>query len=345
MKSRCLVVICLFIPSLGLTAGGGWAQEAPARETSFRILSIPTNARSEALGTVGVGLIGSGWAMGYNPAGLAFLDGREAMHSYVDWFNTSYFLAGFAARVQKKGTLGLSVVNKDDYLDLIGLGLVEYAISAAYGFNATDRIALGAAVKLVHSEDLDFSQGPVEFVPFQPTYDELTHNVFALDLGACFVTGFRNTVLAMGVQHASTGALGEPEGSGLPRRFRAGLRLDAISMMNVTSRRHFLDLAAGLNKPMYSGGRTEFNVGAEYTHVHRTTSGSVGLSLRGGRRSVGPWNPMKPITVGAGVRWKADAGWALEIDYAHQSYFFESIFSEQPDRTGRVHVLSFAVDF
>ena len=41
-------------------------------------LQYPKNARTVALGEAGVGLIGSGQAILYNPAGLAFMEGREA---------------------------------------------------------------------------------------------------------------------------------------------------------------------------------------------------------------------------------------------------------------------------
>ena len=56
------------------------------------------NARKTALAGVGIGLIGSGQAIQYNPAGLAFMEGREVYLTYVDWISgTRNYVAGVSA--------------------------------------------------------------------------------------------------------------------------------------------------------------------------------------------------------------------------------------------------------
>ena len=297
----------------GLMASEGFAQEGFTRRTGFVFLSIPTNARTEALGEAGVGLVGSGSSILYNPAGLAFMEGREANFTYVDWIvDARNLVAGVAANLPGKGTVGLSVVNFD-----YSTGR-DYAISGAYGFNITDRFAVGTTLKLVHQE-LGWRKD----------------DVLAFDLGAYFVTGFRNTVMAMSVQNLSARALGEPEQFGLPKRIRAGLLIDLISMLDFVPSSHYLDLAVDLNKPIYSDGRTEPNLGVEYTYLYKAAGYSLGISLRGGQEGRG--RTVDSRTWGAGLQLKTDGGWGVNVDYAPKSIEY---FSED-----QVHIFSFALNF
>ncbi len=306
----------------GLMASEGFAQEVVRRRTGFAFLSLPTNARTEALGEVGVGLIGSGSAILYNPAGLAFMEGREAYFTYVDWIaGLSNYVTGVAANLSGKGTVGLSVVNFD-YPP--GNDISEYAISVAYGFNVTDRFAAGTTLKLVHQD-----------------YSELgwrKDDVFAFDLGAYFVTGFRNTVMAMSVQNLSARALGEPEQFGLPKRIRAGLLIDLISMLDLVPLPHYLDLVADVSRPIYSDGRTERNLGVEYTYLYKAAGYSLGVSLRGGHKFARRGSLERPETWGGGLQFKTEGGRGIEVDYASRS--FDDFLSDDD-----VRILGIALNF
>ena len=291
MRRYIQIVLCALCVTL--TAGEGFGQVVVS-------LSFPTNARTEALGGVGVGLMGSGSAILYNPAGLAFMEGREASFTYVNWgYGIKNYVAGIAANVPGKGTFGLSVLNFVGY----GNDISDYAISGAYGFNLTDRFAVGTTLKLVH-EDL---------------LPDLTDNVFVFDLGTYFVTGFRNTVMAL------SGVFGESTG------IRAGLLVDLISMVDLVPFPHYLDLAVDVNKQFYSGSRTNLNLGVEYTYIYQAAGYSVGVSLRGGKKQKFADLDTLRFTWGGGLQFKTEGGWGIEMDYAHSS--------------DRKHILGIALHF
>ena len=93
--------------------------------------------------------------------------------------------------------------------------------------------------------------------------------------------------MAMSVQNLSTELLGEPEQFGLPKRLRAGLLIDLVSMMDLVPLPHDLDLAVDVGGPIYSDGRAELNLGVEYTYLYKAAGYDAGLSLRGGHKLAG----------------------------------------------------------
>ncbi len=310
---RCILIgLCALCT--GLMASEGFAQYL--------------NARAEGLGGTGVGLMGSGSAILYNPAGLAFMEDREANFTYGNWSNVRYYVAGIAANVPGKGTFGLSVQKVDS-----GNNISNYSVFGAYGFKMTDQFAVGTTLKLVHQEYPDL---PQEFVFFDPdtSFPVLAHNVFAFDLGTYFVTGFRNTVMAMSVQNLSAGAFGESEQFELQKSIRAGLLIDLISMVDVVAFSHYLDLAADLNKPIYSDRRTNLHLGVEYTYIYQAEGYSVGLSLRVGQKTA---DIIESITWGSGLQFKAEGRRGIKVDYAFRS---DDFF-----RDDDVHILGIALNF
>ena len=318
---RRYVLIGLYILCMGLMASEGFAQ-------------FPTDARLEALGGAGVGLIGSGQAILYNPAGLAFMEGREAYFTSGNWIGgLRYYLAGVSAHVPRIGTFGLSVigtfglsvVNHDFGSDVLFEGTTQeiskYAISGAYGVMITNRISVGTTLKLSHES--------------YAREDQI--NVFAFDLGMYFATGFRNTVIAMGVENLSTSGLGgEPEQWRLPKNVRLGVLLDVVALMDIVPLPHALDLVVDVNNPNDSVDGFYMDIGLEYTYLYHTAIGPVlGFSLRGGAKKR-PQSIIDPNTLGIGVQFQA-GGLGLKVDYANKS--FESFFDE------RVHILSVAFSF
>ena len=315
------VLIGLYILCIWLRAGEGFAQESDRLTgTGFTFLELSTNARMTALGEAGVGLIGSGQAILYNPAGLAFMEGWEAYFTHVDWISSiKNYVAGVSAHVPRIGTFGLSVVNR--YSGPIWLKEIsEYAISGAYGVMITNRISVGTTLKLIH-------QG----------FPERTQNVFAFDLGAYFATGLRNTVIAMGVENLSTSGLGELEQWGLPKNVRLGVLIDLIALTDVDPLSHTLDLVVDVNNPNDSEDGFYTNIGMEYTYMYHTAIGDIlGFSLRVGQKKR-PLSVIDLKTLGIGVLFKTyDIG--LKVDYTSKS--FDAFFDDE-----RVHILSVAFNF
>ena len=325
----------------------GFEEAAPTfiktGQAGFAFLSIPTDARTAALGGAGVGLIGSGSAILYNPGALAFMEGREAHFTYVDWLvDTKSLVAGVAVNMPGRGTFGLSIVNFDagtinstsiddnpasqGFKDDGPLTTSNYAISAAYGLKITDRFSAGATLRLAHQ---DLGTGNIFLGASRQTVEN-SKNAFAFDLGTYFNTGFRNTVMAMSVQNFSTEVVYQREQFELPRNIRLGLLIDVISMMGNTPVPHHLDLALDVNNPIDFDER--IHIGAEYTY--RAAGSSVGFTLRGGYKTN---HDTESFSAGGGLQFKTEGGQGVRVDYAFKQ--FDSFFFSA------VHILSAAVTF
>ena len=329
---RRFILIGLCTLCIWLIAGEGFAQTVII-STGYDVLFRPNSGRTAALSEAGVGLIGSGQAIFYNPAGLAFMEGREAYFTYVDWISGSKnYVAGLAANVSGKGTFGLSAVNLDNNNE----NESEYAISGAYAFNITRRIAAGATVKLVHRDYFKYVRDGF-FDEYPDTTQKYVHNFFVFDVGA-YSVGVQNLVMALSVHNLSSGGLGKPEELDLPEIIRLGLLIDVMSLTGMMPLPHTLDLVLNVNTEINFDEPVELNMGIEYTYLYRAADYSLGVSLRGGRRSRGSWSSANPITWGGGLRFKTAGGRGVKMDYARKSFNYRI---EDP----RVHIFSIAFNF
>lgn len=298
----------------------GYAQETTDPFTGFNFMWQPFSARDEALGATGVGTVGTAMAMMYNPAGLAFVEGLDAgftlantnrkrddvwiseerRSANLDWDERNY-VVGFAVNAGRKWSLGLSVQTYDHGFD--DEDVSQYAVSGACGRRIADRLAVGAALKLVH-EAL-----PVRSVFGSPRM--INENVYAFDLGAYYVSESGSTVIALGARNLTGGFLGEQGDYLLPKRIRAGVLIDLVSTVGLEPLPHYLDLAADLYKPIRSFGHTALRVGIEYTYLMRRPEGyTLGISLRGGHAYP------NPVGWGCGLEFMSAGGRRVAVDYA-----------------------------
>ncbi len=294
MRQYILIGLCTLC--MGLMVGEGFARGL--------------NARTEALAGAGIGLIGSGQAIQYNPAGLAFMDGWEAYFTFVNRDIANIDLLGNRANIDLReyiagiarntgiGTFGLYAVNYDYGSGEIWASsgrvraddLNEYTISGGYGYKFTNRLALGATLRLFHSErfktnDLDF------------------------DLGTYFLTGLRNTVVAAGVEDVSTGI-----GDFGDVRLRAGLFLDMMSLLDSEDLPHYLDLAIDVNDYINDDIGPWANLGIEYQYRYLLSGYALEIALRGGVQSVYGRGSAK-TTWGIGLKVETEGGRGIRVDY------------------------------
>ena len=274
MRRYTLIGLCILI---GLMVGEGFAQGL--------------NARKTALAGAGIGLIGSGQAIQYNPAGLAFMDGWETYFTFMDR-NISY--SGYSERAYKAGiagnigigTFGLSATSGRIRADDVN----EYSISGGYGYKITNRFAVGAALRLFHSEWLET-------------------NDLDLDLGAYFVTGLRNTVVAAGVENLKTGI-----GNSNRVRLRAGLFFDLMSLLDSGDLPHYLDLVVDVNDYINDDIGPWANLGIEYQHRYLLSGYALEIALRGGVQSIYGRGSAK-TTWGIGLKVETEGGRGIRVDY------------------------------
>lgn len=291
----------------------GYAQETTDPFTGFNFMWQPFSARDEALGATGVGTVGTAMALMYNPAGIAFVEGLDAGFTLTNtnrkrddvWiseerrsanldFDERNYVVGFAVNAGRKWSLGLSVQTYDHGFD--DEDASQYAVSGACGWRIADQFAIGSALKLIHE-----------------AFPNRNEDVYALDLGAYFVSKSGSTVIALGARNLTGGFLGEPEDYLVPKRLRAGVLIDLVSAVGLEPFPHYLDLAADLYKPIRSFGHTALRVGIEYTYLIKRAEGyALGISLRGGHASP------NPIGWGCGLEFRSAGGRRIAVDYARR---------------------------
>ena len=309
------VVISLCALFVCSSLGDAFAQELPDRRVGFTFLLLPTGARDEALGATGVALVGTASTMMYNPAGLAFVHRMDVNYSYINWYGSARkHVTCVAGRASKAGTFGVSLQNFG-YGNSTTADVKDFAVTAAWGAELTDRFALGSAVKLIRE-----------------SYGDGTWNAFAIDLGAFFATESRGAIIALGARNLSNGAMGEPDRIAVPKQIRAGVLIDLISSMGFEPFTHRLDIAVDLTRPFYPHGQTALNTGVEYTRITSLAPGySLAVSLRAGHKS------RSPVAFGFGFELTTAAGRGLALDYANRG-FSRSV------RDQRIHVFSVALN-
>ncbi len=286
-----------------LIAGEGFAQR---------------HARTTALGEVGVGLIGSGQAILYNPAGLAFMERREAYFTYIDWpSDTEEHNVGISANVLGQRAFGL-YAERDNYSE-------DYAIFGGYGQKITDRIAVGTTFKLIHNNYQIYSPELRQFI-------SQTQNKVAFDLGT-YVIGFRNMVMSVGLENVSSDSL-------LQKDARLGLLIDMFALINAGPLPHQLDVMLDMEIPINFDRDTILSAAIEYGYTHYGANGSVGFSLRlgGFSRDFGDQDYIFRGSAkwGGGLHFLTQKGMGVKIDYT--PYFFPSQYENG-------HIISIAFMF
>jgi len=303
-------------------------------QAGFTFLALPVDARSAAMADAGVGTVGSATGVLYNPASLAFMDGREAYFTQVQWIaDMNMSVAGITVNVPGQGTFGLAfqTFSAGDirgtsidtspagagYTDLGTFTTTNYALTAAFGKKITDRFSVGASAKMVTQ---DLGSGNVLVGGTRTTVDN-SKTVVAFDLATYFNTGFRNTALAMSVRNFSTELQYQRERFELPRNIQLGLLVDVISMFGNTPAPHHLDLAVDLTNPVDFDER--IHTGLEYSF--QTPGSSLGYALRGGYKTN---HDTEDYSFGGGIRYKNEGGKGIRLDYAYRHFdgaFFDAV--------------------
>ena len=274
------------------------------------------HARTTALGEVGVGLIGSGQALLYNSAGLAFMERREAYFTYVDWArDIEKHSVGISTNVLGKGAFGLYAERRrfifDDPFNDRSSSSADYAIFGGYGQKITDRIAVGTTFKLIHDS---------------------YQNRFAFDLGA-YAIGFRNMVMAVSLENVSSN-------STLQKDARLGLLIDMFALINARPLPHQLDVMLDMEIPINFDRDAILNAAIEYGYTHYVVNYSFGFSLRlgGFSRGLGDQDYIfgGPAKWGGGLHFLTQKGMGVKIDYT--PYFFPSQYENG-------HIISIAFMF
>jgi hypothetical protein len=220
-----------------------WQQAHAVSEAAVIWLLISPGSRPAGMGEAFVAMADDASATWWNPAGLAFTEGRDVRLMHSNWlpgFNLDDiyfdFLAASWDMPSLSGKMGLSLIylnegdqtRTDEAGNVIGvITSKEYAIGLSYGTNLNPDLGFGLTTKLIVS---DLASGVR--VGSQVAG---TGYSFAVDLGALWKTRlpFTEMPLNLGVNLANIGPeisyADEAQADPLPTNLKLGMALNAYS--------------------------------------------------------------------------------------------------------------------
>jgi hypothetical protein len=324
--------------------------QAKVATTAAQFLGIGVGPKAVAMGSAYVASADDATLLYWNPGAFAQADKSQLTFSHTDWLvDTKFRWFGAMFNLDGSNAVGFSVTQLDygeeDVTTIArpeGTGerwtATDLAIAISYSRRLTDRFSLGGSVKYIS----------------QSIWNE-TASTFAVDLGLLFITGFND--MRLGVSLSNFGGDMkldgrdllqkvdiDPGNSGsnkdlvgtlktdtwpLPLSFRVGVAMDVVrgDEFKVT-------LAADALRP--TDNEESVNFGAE-------VGWSDMVFLRGGYKSlIGGGATLKSrgdvqegLTLGAGLKYRAEGFAAVEVNYAYMQF---GLF-------GNLNTISIAVGF
>jgi len=293
-----------------------------------QFLKIGVDARSAAMGSAFAAMGGSLGSIHTNPAGLAKIQGMEAVFTHQEWLadiNFNYF--AFAFKIAGFGALGASVTSLSTPEDIVrtveqpdGTGerfsSNDLAINLSYSRELTDRFSIGANMKFIR-QNIWHSNA----------------NGAALDFGVLFTMPIRNIRLGASLTNFGANmrmqgrdlrfsedpdpnnqgnvefinAALETDAFALPLAFRVGISGELIRNDNIR-----VSFAMDAIEP--NDNSSSVNSGLEFEF-------SETLSLRSGYARLFQQDAQGGLTFGAGLKMRpGQSASPLFIDYAYGNF-------------------------
>jgi hypothetical protein len=302
-------------------------------QSGMPFLTIDVNGRTAAMGSANVCIAQDASAMFANPAGMAMFTGVDVAFSMNNWIADIKQYAGAAAvNLGRWGTLGASLVwmdygnftatepytgydltQRDIGFTILGdFTVKEYALGLSYARKITDQFSFGAQVKIAH-EDL-YQSLTYDYRLGQNVLSDNREQVFAVDLGTLYYTGWKDLRFGMSIRNFSRQGKFVDQRFELPLTMTMGLAMNVMTLLAPEQQKSKLTLAVDWLHPRNWGER--FHVGAEYSMFDM-------LFVRGGYK----FNYSEEgLTGGLGV-CKSMGGYGLRVDYAYGAFgeFFGSV--------------------
>ncbi|MEW6686119.1 MAG: PorV/PorQ family protein [Candidatus Edwardsbacteria bacterium] len=297
-------------------------------------LLIRPGARPNGMGGAFVAIADDATATYYNPAGLAFVKGKEVTLMHCNWLSKIWGEVGgdmyyeFASYVQPYedwGVIGGNIVflseGKSYIMDNEGNELgtfssFEFAPSLSYGTIVTKNLGAGVNLKIIHSHLISVPVEWLENVKGVAT-------TWALDLGVLYKGPLRNLNLGANIQNIGPKLkyIKAEEADPLSTNLRAGLAYKVLEskLFRLTTALDFTKSLVNLKSPWKDQLReTVTHTGAEFWYYDL-------LALRIGwvydfylygaeKKPLGD-----QITFGGGVRYKfPKSGTKIEFDFSRE---------------------------
>jgi len=320
MKTRaCLLIVWMMTTALYAVSKTG--------TTAGQFLKIGVGSRASAMGSAYVAVANDASAIFWNPAGLARLNGHEAILAHSDWLaDINYEFGGLVIKMGNAGVIAasLTILSMGEMMvrtETEPEGTGEYFTASdacaaiTYSRSLTDRFSIGMNVKYIR----------------QGIY-HMNANGFAFDVGTLFTTQFYGMRIGMNIANFGTKMrmAGKdskifvdinPDASGsnatlpahletqswpLPLLFRVGVAIDPIRL-----RQHRVTMAVDALHPNDNSERV--NAGMEYSFREL-------VALRAGYQSAWGLDAEDGLTFGGGLRYQMAGTMAVKLDYAYADW-------------------------
>lgn len=310
--------------------------------TAAQFLGISVGPRAVAMGGAYVASNRDVSALYWNPGAFAQAGRTQFEFSNTDWLaGTKFRWFGGMLNIDDQNAVGLSLTQLDygeeDVTTVTqpeGTGeqwsATDLAIAVSYSRRLTDRFSMGGSVKYIS----------------QSIWNE-SASAFAFDLGLLFVTGFNDMRLGVSMSNFggdlkldgrdllnkveidpnNAGSSKDLMGSlktdawSLPLLFRVGVAMDVYKENDVV-----FTLAADALRP--NDGEETVNAGAELGWNDM-------MFVRGGYKSLLGEDREEGLSLGAGLKYRAEGVAAFEVNYAFTKF---GLF-------GNVNTISVAISF
>ncbi len=297
-------IVFILIPSCLLAQ----VQEQPdyknfkkVAQTGFQFLKIAVDARSAAMGNIGVTHSGAASNMFANPAGIGHVNSNSVFVGYTGWIaDMSKQAVGFAMNLNEWGVIGISGSNMglgdiqgtmvDDnplgYMDTELLDVAEWAIGVTYAKQLSNKFTIGGTVKNA----------------YQNLHDE-AKSIIGFDFGTIYEPGWNGVKVGMVVRNFSGEFQFIQETLTLPTVFSVGFSGDMIQFLGSESEQYQWIVALEMNNPRDYSERV--HMGTEFILNDL-------ISVRGGYK----FNyDEEGLTLGAGVQYNF-----LRLDYSYNHF-------------------------
>ena len=240
-KAIILLTAVVLLPFLGINSTLK-AQPTKFAQAGMPFLNINVGGRA-ALGGTQMAVVGDAFDMFYNPAGLALIDGFDAMSSVSDWIaDIKHYAVGAAYRAGNIGTFGFGVVWMDygDFTRTVPTGTIEgfmtdgtftvseYALVFSYARRISDRFMFGGQLKYAKQ---DLGELPI-LNPVTGNVETRGNSVnnIVLDFGTLFYPGFKDFRFGVSIRNFSDQSDYFDQRFELPLTFDFGVAMDLLSL-------------------------------------------------------------------------------------------------------------------
>jgi hypothetical protein len=184
-------ILIVFVLLMAFSSGS-YAQIDNVGTSAANFLKIGIGARAQGMGGAYVAQANDATALYWNPAGIAFIEGREVVFNQVEWISDIKLqYLGTAFEVGGIGNLGVGVT----YLSMGDMKITNWEHPEGTGetFTSSDlSLSLTWAQKLTDRFSVGFTGKYI-----QEKINQSTASAYAIDIGTSYNTGFHGIKLGM----------------------------------------------------------------------------------------------------------------------------------------------------